>query len=158
MNQRAFTIRNAKLDDLIPIQELFVNTIRGICHQDYSPQQIDVWTSSVANKQRWIDKLNSQFFLVAEINNEIVGFASLESNDYLDFLYVHKDHQRKGIARHLYAEIENEALKRKSTGLSSDVSETAKPFFEMHGFNMIVPQNLEINGVIIRNYKMFKQF
>ena len=54
----------------------------------------------------------------------------MENNDYIDFLYVHKDYQRHGIADRLYFEIEKEAIKRNATILSSDVSETAKRFFE----------------------------
>ena len=109
---------------------MFVDTISTICKADYSPEQIKVWTSSIENKQRWTDKLTSQYFLIAQHDNKIVGYASLENNDYIDFLYVHKDYQRHGIADRLYFEIEKEAIKRNATILSSDVSETAKRFFE----------------------------
>ena len=139
------------------MQKMFVDTILTICKDDYSPEQIKVWTSSIENIQRWTDKLTSQYFLIAELDSKIVGYASLENNDYLDFLYVHKDHQRQGIADRLYCEIEKEAIFKKTTALHSNVSKTARPFFEKKGFKTLAPQTSIIKGIEIINYKMTKQ-
>lgn len=130
MKNLKILIRHSKVDDLIEIQELFVNTISIICKEDYSSEQIKIWASSIKNTQRWMDKLSSQYFLIAELENKIVGYASLENDNHLDFLYVHKDYQRQSIASKLYSEIEVEAIKRNAAQLHSDVSITAKPFFE----------------------------
>lgn len=156
MNSSVISIRFAKLSDLPEMQKMFVDTISTICKDDYSPEQIKVWTSSIENTQRWTDKLTSQYFLVAELDNKIVGYASLENNNYLDLLYVHKDYQRQGIAYRLYSEIEKEAIKRKATVLNSDVSETARRFFEKKGFKTISPQTNIIKDIEIINYKMTK--
>src|SRR5688572_33485902 len=115
MNNTGISIRLSKLSDLTEMQKMFVDTISTICKDDYSPEQIRVWTSSVENTQRWTNKLTSQYFLVAELASKIVGYASLDSNEYFDLLYVHKDYQRQGIADRLYSEIEKEAIKRKAT-------------------------------------------
>lgn len=156
MNSSIISIRLSKISDLTEMQKMFLDTISTICKGDYSPEQIKVWTSSIENTQRWTDKLTSQYFLVAELDNKIVGYASLENNDYFDFLYVHKDYQRQGIANRLYSEIEKEAIKRKATVLNSDVSETARRFFEKKGFKIIAPQTNIIKNVEIKNYKMTK--
>lgn len=156
MNNSVISIRLADPSDLTEIQKMFVDTISVVCKDDYSPEQIRVWTSTIENTQHWTDKLLSQYFVIAELANRMVGFASLENNDYFDFLYVHKDYQRKGIANRLYAVIEKEAKRRKSTILNSDVSETARRFFEKKGFKTVAPQIKKINGVEIRNYKMTK--
>ena len=157
MNNSEISIRHAKLDDLIEMQEMFVDTISTICKDDYSIDQINAWTSSIKNTKRWTDKLSTQHFLIAELNNKIVGYASLENNDYLDFLYVHKDLQRQGIADRLYCEIEKEAIKKNASVLLSDVSKTARPFFEKKGFKIIKTQTNTIQEVEIINYKMAKQ-
>ena len=112
------TVRQAKIIDLTEMQKMFVDTIITICKNDYTQVQINSWTSSIENTQRWTDKILSQYFLVAELDNKIVGFASLENNNYFDFLYIHKDYQRQGIADQLYTEIEKEAVKRKSFMIS----------------------------------------
>lgn len=151
------SIRLAKLSDLNEIQKMFVDTITTICHKDYSPEQIKIWISSVENTQRWVYKLTSQYFLIAKLENKIVGYASLENNDYFDLLYIHKDYQRQGIANKLYYEIEKEAMKRNITVLSSDVSENAIQFFEKKGFIKIAQQTNIIKNVKIINYKMTKE-
>lgn len=156
MKNSKISIRLSTLSDLTEMQKMFVDTITTICRDDYTPEQIKVWTSSVENTQRWTDKLTSQYFLIAELDKKIVGYASLENNDYIDFLYIHKDYQRQGIADRLYSEIEKEAVKRKATVLTSDVSETARRFFKKKGFKIIAPQTNIIKDVEIRNYKMSK--
>jgi putative acetyltransferase len=157
MSNSKISIRFPELSDLAEMQKMFVDTISTICIEDYSPEQIKVWISLTENTQRWTDKLTSQYFLVAELDNKIVGYASLENNDYLDLLYVHKDYQRQGIADRLYSEIEKEAIKRKATVLSSDVSKTARRFFEQKGFETVAAQTNIIKDVEIINYKMTKK-
>lgn len=154
MNNKRILIRQAKQNDLAAIQALFVDTIEAVCCYDYSPEQIAVWTSSIENTKRWTDKLMKQYFLIAEIDNKIVGFASLENNIYFDFIYVHKDYQRQGIADNLYSEILAKAIKHGTILLTSDVSITARPFFEKRGFKVIAEQKNDIKGVEVINYKM----
>lgn len=158
MNDLKKKIRKAILDDLPEMQALFVDSISTICINDYTPKQIKVWTSAIENTQKWKDKLSNQYFLIAEIEHKIVGYASLENSNYLDFLYIHKDFQRQGIAKVLYNKIEKEALKRTSKILKSDVSITARPFFEKQGFLVIEPQVNIRQGVEIVNYRMTKLF
>jgi putative acetyltransferase len=151
------SLQLAEPSDITEMQKICVDTISTICKDDYSPEQIRVWVSSIQNKERWVDKLASQYFLVAKLDNRIIGFASLENNDCVDMLYVHKDYQRQGIADRLFSEIEKEVIKKGGTVLVSDVSKTARPFFEKKGFKMLKEQKNIRQGVEIINYKMLKQ-
>ena len=157
MKNPEITIRLANISDLTEIQEMFVDTIATICKDDYSPEQIKAWTSSIENTQRWTDILTLQYFLIAELDNKIVGYISLHNNNYIDLLYVHRDYQRQGIADKLYFEIEKEAICNKGTFLHSDVSKTARPFFEKKGFIVLKEQTNIRQGVEIINYKMTKK-
>lgn len=157
MNNQQALIRLAEQRDLRAMQELFVQTIQSVCRYDYSPEQIAVWTSSIENTKRWTDKLMKQHFLIAEIGDKIVGYASLENGEYLDFLYVHKDFQRQGIASKLCAEIEAIAIHQGTSLLTSDVSITARPFFEKKGFKIVAEQVNDIKSVEVLNYKMTKE-
>lgn len=158
MNNSKIIIRPALLSDLEEMQTLFVETIQTVCKKDYLPEQIKVWTSSIEHTNRWTDKLQKQYFLIAQIENKIVGYSSLQDKDYFDILYVHKDFQRQGIANLLYIKIENEAIKRGATILKSDVSINARPFFEKKGFKLQSEQKNIINGVEITNFKMTKTY
>jgi GNAT superfamily N-acetyltransferase len=55
---------------------------------------------------------------VAEINRQIVGFADLEPDGHVDMLFVHAEHQGKGIARALLAHIENMQCSRVLIGFT----------------------------------------
>jgi putative acetyltransferase len=146
--------RQANLNDLEEMQELFVETIKNTCKNEYNKQQIDAWVSSVENKERWKSILANQYFLIAEINNKMVGFGSLENGNYLDFMYVHKDFLRKGIANLIFEKLKAKSLELGFDKLNSDVSKTARPFFENKGFKVIRENKNMMKGVEIINYHM----
>lgn len=161
MNRRFFeiAIRKGQLDDLPELKKLFVDTVTVICKTDYGNNQIEAWVSDTKNnlnRQRWQNTLKNQFVLVAQHDNKIVGFATLDNGNYIDFLYVHKDYQRQGIADRLYTDIEKEAKRQQQTILASDVSKTARPFFEKQKFKIIAEQIVNKKGVNLTNYKMTK--
>nr|WP_294901213.1 GNAT family N-acetyltransferase [uncultured Pedobacter sp.] len=154
-----FIIRKGQLNDLIELQKLYVDTITEICKADYDNEQIDAWTSDTKNnpnKQRWQDILTNQFVLVAQKDNKIVGFATLDKGNYIDLFYVHKDYQRQGIANKLCADVVTEAKREQQRVLTSDVSKTARPFFEKNGFKVLKEQIVNKKGIKLVNYKMTK--
>lgn len=154
-----FIIREGQLDDLSELQKLFVDTVTAICKTDYDNDQIEAWISDTKNnesRERWQNVLTKQFVLVAQHENKIVGFATLDKGSYIDFFYVHKDYQRQGIANKLYTDIENESKRQQQTILTSDVSKTARPFFEKQGFKVIAEQIVNKKDINLINYKMKK--
>lgn len=156
MLQNKYTIRRATSEDLQNILALFYETVRYICIQDYNEVQIKAWTSSIKDEDRWLSKIASQYFIVLEKDNKIIGFSSLENNNYIDFLFVHKDHQNKGIANIMFQHLESIALANDTKKLEADVSITAKSFFLRKGFEIIKEQiNIRENIEFI-NYKMIK--
>ena len=150
------TIRYGQPSDLNELQQLFVDTIKTVCKADYNDQQINVWTSSIDNKQRWLDIIENQLLLVAQEKDKVVGFCSLDNYNYIDLFYVHKDKQGQGVARQLYQDIESEAIKNGQKQLISDVSITARPFFEKVGFTVLSKQTVIRQEVELTNYKMTK--
>lgn len=154
---RSLLLRRAQIEDLKEMQNLFVETIKTVCVNDYNPEQIKIWTSSIENTERWLNRIRDQYVLIAEIRGKIAGYGSLRANDYLDLLYVHKDYQRKGIAGLLCDCIEKEAIRRNGTEIQSDVSITARPFFEKKGYTVVKEQKNMIKNVEIVNFKMVKQ-
>lgn len=151
------TIRTGGLDDLAELQQLFVETVTEVCKNDYTSEQIRVWTSGIENKQRWDRILTHQFVVVALDNEKIIGFCTLEGGSYIDLLFVHKDYQRRGIASTLYNEIEKEAKRQGQRELTADVSTTARYFFKQQGFTLIQQQLVNIKGIPLINYNMRKQ-
>lgn len=149
--------RTATLDDLDEMKQLYVGTIMKVCENDYSFKEREQWSSSVNKTERWIEIAETQYVLLAEIDQQIVAYATLKDGNYIDFFYVHKDFQRRGIAQQLLKQLEGKAIDLGSRAISSDISITAKPFFEKNGFIEIAKQRNIIGNEVLINYKMEKQ-
>lgn len=87
-------IRPATLEDIPEITSVYRNTITHINSKHYSEKQITVWASIADDIETWEERINKLYFIVAEIENVIVGFAYLKNGNYFDGLFVHKDYQR----------------------------------------------------------------
>jgi len=130
-------LRPAQTADIPELQALYKSTIEFLCINDYSAEQIRVWAASAQNDERWKKRIEEQYFQIAIMNNEIMGFASLENGNYIDMMYVHYKHLRKGIANLLMYALETEARAQGKKELYSNVSKTAKPFFVQRGFEVV---------------------
>lgn len=161
MNQlfAEISFRKGNDGDLPEIKTLFIETIVEICKSDYNSQQIDAWifeTKNNENSTRWEALIIEQYVWLAIQKNKIVGFITLKSGNYIDFLFVHKDYQRMGIASKLFHHIENEAKRQRKKKLTAHVSKTAKVFFEKQQFKVISTQFATRKGVQLMNYRMTK--
>lgn len=149
-------IRSATATDLHAILQLFEETVRAINMRDYTPEQIDAWASA-KNEDAWSKKLMQQFFFVAESSNGLLGFSSIDRSGYLDFLYVHKDHQGVGIATALLKAIEDQASQLNLSRIWASVSTTAQPFFIKKGYQPFEEEHKQLLGVTFINALMEKQ-
>jgi putative acetyltransferase len=127
-------IRKAKSTDNQAIRKLFYETITTINAKDYNAQQLETWASGAENKAFWKEQIEKQYFIIAENDEYLIGFASLTLDGYLDFVYVHKNHQKEGIASALFENIWIEANRINLTKIWTDASITARPFFLKKGF------------------------
>ncbi|WP_114758610.1 GNAT family N-acetyltransferase [Flavobacterium sp. AG291] len=157
MSKDKVIIRRASLSDLPEMKELFRETIQYVCANEYDDEQRKQWASSSEKTERWENLIRLQYVLLAIKHDVIVGFGSLLDGNYLDFMYVHKDYQRQGIADLLLRALEAEALRQKATVITSDISKTARPFFEKKGYVVVTEQQNQRGDVILINYKMKKE-
>lgn len=142
--------------DLPEMLQLFKDTITMVCKKDYNADQLEAWKSGAENLERWKTVITEQYIVIAETQNKLVGFCTLNQGNYIDLMFVHKDFQHQGIASRLYSLIEKEALRQNQKLLTADVSKTAKPFFEKMNFKIIQEQTVNVKGVDLVNYKMEK--
>ena len=151
-----FEIRQATIDDIPEITSLFRNTIININSRDYSDKQIKVWASGADDIEKWEKRINNDYFIVAEANNQIIGFSYLTKGNYLDGLFVHKDYQRKTIASKLLRIMESRASINGFDVLKSDVSITALPFFDSHYYEVEKKQKKSFKGLVFENYVVYR--
>ena len=152
----AVVIRRAGVTDLPAVTQLFYNTITAINAADYRAEQIAVWRAGHANTARWLDRLATQYFIVAEEAGTLFGFGSVTPDGYIDVLYVHKDQQRKGIARQIVTDLIGYARSVGVAFLRTDVSLTARNFFANQGFKVVREQQKLLGATLFINYRMAK--
>lgn len=151
-------IRQATAEDIPEITSLFRDTITHTCAKDYTEKQITVWSSVANETDTWLERIRDYYFIVAEHNAEILGFAYLKKGYYLDGLFVHKDHQRAGVASALLRTIESQVMVQEFPEIKSDVSITALPFFENRYYDIIKKQKKSFKGLVFENYIVSKSF
>lgn len=134
MKNHNITLRAAVEGDIPAIGALYSETVRNVNARDYSVEQINVWSSSGDAYEMWKNRIMGQCFMLALVDEVIAGFCSIAPDGYLDFLYVHKDYQRVGVAKTLLDEIERKAAEQNNPQIYSHVSKTAKGFFKKFGY------------------------
>jgi len=149
-------IRPTRAEDLNEIALLYRDTIQTVNRKDYTAEQVEAWSGRWNNIAGWAKRLNEQHFLLTEINGQISGFASVTTAGYVDTLFVHKDHQGKGVARLLISAIKEFADQNDIDTLTTDASITARPVFERFGFSVLKGQTVAIGSVELNNFKMIK--
>lgn len=149
-------LRKATLHDLPAVQQVYEETIKVTCKGDYNEEQLDAWAAGAENQSRWTTAIEHQYFLVAYIDETMVGFGSLEDTCYIDFLFVRPAFQEKGVAKAIYNALETEARATGNSAITANVSKTARVFFEKQGFTVVRTNVNRVRGVEIENYHMKK--
>lgn len=116
-----------ELSELIALQTLSLETL---CRKDYDFSQISALVESQSRARGGYETL-----FVAEADSKIVGFATLMNGAaQIGAIYVHPDWTRQGIATHLLAAVEQEAIPRRCRVLRVVSSLTAVPFYQSQGY------------------------
>ena len=150
-----FTIREAQQSDAVALKELFQNTVLVINRRDYSQSEVEDWASCGDNLSEIEDMIKTHYFIVAvNQRSQIVGFSSITPQGYLHSMFVHKDFQGKGIATMLLEEIERYAITSGIMRITSEVSLTARPFFEKRGFFVVVVLKRKAFQIYLTNFWM----
>ena len=149
-------IRTLRKDDEFELWKLKVNTIKNVNIKAYSKEQIKVWATDEYNSDKWIKRVKDMNPFIAEINGKIVGFADIQDDGYIDHFFCHNEFQGKGIGRMLMQHLMNRCKEKSISRVYSQVSITAKPFFEVFGFHVVKQQYMKIENQTLSNYVMEK--
>ena len=137
--------------DCEEIAELFYQTVHDVNVKDYTKEQLDAWATGRVNLQAWNQSFLEHNTIVAVEDNIIVGFGDIDETGYLDRLYVHKDHQKEGIASAICDSLEQSVNVEK---IITHASTTARPFFEHRGYHVVRQQEVVRNGITLINFVM----
>lgn len=143
------------MSDLAAMIELFRQTVRLVNSRDYNPGQIDAWLSSAADVS-WTDSFFRNTAIVADVDGRLAGFADIEASGRLNRLYVDAELIGQGVGSKLLAAIEQLAIDVGHTRITTEASETARPFFARRGFHVLCRNIVLRTGVELHNYVMEK--
>jgi putative acetyltransferase len=149
-------IRQFQNGDEVALREVFFNTIRNVNIKDYSEVQVQAWAPDDYDQSEWYKRISSINPFVAVLDNEIVGYADIQDDGYIDHFFCHWNHQGKGIGKALIQKLIAAGQKKCINRLYSHASITAKPFFEHFGFKEVKKQEVKIRGQVLTNYVLEK--
>jgi putative acetyltransferase len=114
--------------------EIFRTSIEELAADEYSADQREAWASSAEDEAAFGQKLAGMLTLIALVEGEAAGFASLKGADEIDMLFVDPGYARAGVASTLLDALAKLAAARGAKRLTAEVSDVAKPLFERRGF------------------------
>lgn len=136
---------------------LFRASIEELTAEDYDADQREAWASAADDEAAFAARLAGALTIVALVDGEIAGFASLEDNKLFDMLYVRPDFAGQGVGAALADAIEKLAGARGTKTLTVEASDTARDFFAARGYVAQSRNTVTIAGEWLGNTTMTKQ-
>ncbi|HHP0480863.1 GNAT family N-acetyltransferase [Vibrio campbellii] len=150
------TIRDFQEEDAPTLWALFFNTVRNVNRRDYTEQQVKAWAQEGFDSQLWLKKMISIQPFVAELDGVIVGYSDVQPSGLVDHFFCHHEYQGQGVGRALMTHVLKQAAVKGLDRIYSEVSITARPFYEHMGFTVVNEQQIEVRGATLTNYVMEK--
>ncbi len=136
-----YQISRATRNDLPLMQRLFFQTVTFFGSHMLFTEDIKIYSQLSRDKELASKRITEDFVYNAKLNGEIIGSFMLRKDGTLDYIFVHKSYQGKGIARRLYKKIEEIAKDNGMTTLTTLVTTNTESFFKKLGFEII--KNIE---------------
>jgi putative acetyltransferase len=149
-------IRAFREGDAPALRAVFASAIHGTASAYYTREQCDAWCPADYDIAGWAERIAGIAPFVVEEGGEIVGYADVQNDGYIDHFFVASTAARRGVGSALMRRIHEEAAARGLTALYSNVSLAAQPFFAKWGFAIEQEQEVAVRGVTLRNARMRK--
>ncbi|GLS90357.1 acetyltransferase [Psychromonas marina] len=149
-------IRNFDINDVAITWNIKFNTIRTINRQDYTVEQTKRWAPEHYDMNLWRKRITDMNPFIAELDGNIVGFADLQDDGYIDHFFCHSEYQGAGVGRALMEHILSVGASKGISRFYSQVSLTARCFYEHFGFHVVKEQQVAIADGKLTNFVMQK--
>jgi len=151
-------VRKFKQGDEKELWDLFYNTIHNVNILDYDKAQVAAWAPDDLDINFAIQKFREIDPLVVIQDGKIIGYADIQPDGYIDHFYCHHEFQGRGVGSMLFAALEKKVKDNTISKMYSNVSLTARPFFEAMGFSVEKEQLLQQGGQRLKNYRMVRSY
>ena len=149
-------VRKFRQGDEEELWELFYNTIHNVNIQDYDTAQLAAWAPDDLDMNIAVQKFREIDPFVVIQDEKNIGYADIQSDGYIDHFYCHHDFQGRGVGSMLFATLDKEAKENGILKMYSNVSITARPFFETMGFSVEREQLIQVGDQQLKNYRMVR--
>jgi GNAT superfamily N-acetyltransferase len=122
---------------------------------DYPPAIIDYQLHTHYTMDWLFEKTQSNYFVVALIDNEVVGTGSLDGNE-VKAVFVDPGHQQRGIGRTIMEELERYAKSQDIREIILNSSITAFGFYKKLDYALVEETIREYQGDKVITYLMKK--
>lgn len=132
------TIRRAIATDIPAIRETHLASIRGLCADAYTPEQIEKWMSN-RDLDRYAPLVTPRFHcLVAVDAAALGGFGTLDlEKSEISSLFTRPEYAGAGVAGSLLQRLEDIARQRGLRALSLESTVNARRFYLKHGYQVL---------------------
>ena len=150
------TIRPYRSADAPALLGIYNSAVRMTASAHYNAVQIAAWAPEDRDALAWQQRMDALRPWVLECGGQVLAYASLGVDGYIDHFFVRGGHARQGLGRHLMAHLLVLAEQQQLPQLSANVSRAAQAFFARHGFALVEHRMPVRAGVAIPNARMCK--
>lgn len=136
------------------LRKVFHSSVHQLARKDYSPVQRSAWAPDEFDPTAWVSMIQSIDPWVIEVHGDIVAYADLQPDGYIDHFYVSGGHGRRGYGSALMVHLLARGTTIGLESLHSKVSLTAQPLFLKYGFHIRSVNTFMLRGVEITNATM----
>lgn len=151
-------VRKFRRGDEKELWELFYNTIHNVNIQDYTNAQLAAWAPHDIEMNVVVQKFSALDPFVVVRDGKIIGYADIQSDGYIDHFFCHHEFQGQGVGSLLFATLDKEASEKGIRTMYSNVSLTARPFFEAMGFSVEKAQLVQVGDQQLKNLRMVRGY
>jgi len=150
-------IRDATPADAEAVRRVHADSIQSLGPEAYSQEQVEAWALGCESADYAAAIRETDAFLVADRDGEVVGFGSLNlepsGEDYessvdaeITGVYVHPSVVREGVGTALYGELEDRARVADVDSLGLLASRNAVSFYEAMGYARVAEREHEFSS------------
>lgn len=150
-------IRAFRIGDETALRDVFYSAVHEVASRDYTAQQIDAWAPRAYDAREWATRMRAIRPFVVERSGQIVAYADVQPDGYIDHFYVSGACAKQGIGSRLMNHLHEVADAQGVDALTSHVSRTAQPFFARFGFIVVELRSPVQRGVVVPNALMRKR-
>ena len=158
-------LRELRSSDHAELLEVYRLAVQSCPAMLYTSQQRLAWAAQAGNDDKTVapstQLLNclqrGQGLASCEVDGRVAAFAVREPFDRLALLYCRPDCQRQGHGRILIEAIEQQARDQGVDQLRTEASLVSRPLLERLGWQRSWQEELMINGVLFRRFRLHKR-